>query len=334
MYPPMSVPTRMAVRSISAFVVVLLSGSLSLPLALAQATASSAPAAQSPIVVAQQNDVPVRNDFQVGPTRFVMELAPGEEQTIKIEILSRGGDEYSYSLSVEDFSSDEKGDDIAMYGGKDGPFSSRSWVQPGVRQINLKHGERATIPITVRVPTNAAVGDHYSTVLFQRDPKGVQPGFNIVARVGVLLLITVKGQVIREGELQSFQSASPLYWWLPSSLSLRYKNTGTVHLIPTGKVEIRNIFGILVDEIPVRDWYVLRSSTRSRLITWHPPFALGYYKATLSVNANANHETEMLTTTFWVIPAVPVALVLLGIFIVSLLVQLFFNRFEIRKKKE
>lgn len=263
-----------------------------------------------------------------------MELAPGEERTIKIEILSRGGEEHTYSLSVEDFSSDESGNDIAMYGGKDGPFSSRSWVQAAITKLNLKHGERATIPVTVRIPANAAIGDHYSTVLFQRDPKGVQPGFNIVARVGVLLLITVKGQVIREGGLKSFSSGSPFYWKLPASLDLRYENTGTVHLVPTGRVEIRNIFGILVDEIPVKDWYVLRNSTRGRTITWQPGFALGYYKATLSVNASANHDTETLTTSFWVIPAIPVAMVLLAIFIVSLFVQVFFNRFEIRKKKD
>ncbi len=328
----MSASLRCSVRLSAATLAVLMSGVLSLPVALAQTASSSSSAAAQPVSISQQSDIPVRNDFQVGPTRFVMELSPGEERTIKIEILSRGGDEYTYSLSVEDFSSDESGNDIAMYGGKDGPFSSRSWVQPFLNKVNLKHGERATIPVTVKVPANAAIGDHYSTVLFQRDPKGVQPGFNIVARVGVLLLITVKGQVIREGGLQGFGSDSPLYWSLPATLSMRYKNTGTVHLIPTGTVEIRNVFGILVDEIPVKDWYVLRNSTRGRQISWHPGFALGYYKATLSVNANANHDTETLSTSFWVIPALPVALVLLAIFIVSLVVQVFFNRFEIRKK--
>jgi hypothetical protein len=317
----------------AALLAVLVSGVLSLPLAFAQqASSASSVASSAPLAISQQSDVPVRNDFQVGPTRFVLELAPGEQRTIKIELLSRGGDEHTYSLSVEDFSSDETGNDIAMYGGKDGPFSSRSWVKPQVEKLNLRHGERATIPVTVSVPANAAVGDHYSTVLFQRDPKGVQPGFNIVARVGVLLLITVKGQVIREGGLQDFGTAAPFYWWLPATLDLRYKNSGTVHLVPTGRVEIRNVFGILVDEIPVKDWYVLRNSTRGRTITWHPSFALGYYKATLSVNANANHETEVMSTSFWVIPAVPVALVLIAIFLVSLVVQVFFTRFEIRKK--
>jgi hypothetical protein len=330
----MSAPTRLALRSLSATLAVVLSGVFSVPALLAQSASSASSSSAPNIAISQQSDIPVANDFQVGPTRFVMELAPGEERTIKIEILSRGGEEHTYSLSVEDFSSDESGNDIAMYGGKDGPFSSRSWVQAAITKLNLKHGERATIPVTVRIPANAAIGDHYSTVLFQRDPKGVQPGFNIVARVGVLLLITVKGQVIREGGLKSFSSGSPFYWKLPASLDLRYENTGTVHLVPTGRVEIRNIFGILVDEIPVKDWYVLRNSTRGRTITWQPGFALGYYKATLSVNASANHDTETLTTSFWVIPAIPVAMVLLAIFIVSLFVQVFFNRFEIRKKKD
>lgn len=331
----MSASMRLTLRFSAAVLAVCVSGVLSVPAIAVEALSSSAASSQSSqaVVISQQNDIPVRDDFQVSPTRFVMELAPGEERTIKIEVLSRAGDEFTYSVSVEDFSSDESGNDIVMYGGKDGPFSSRKWITPGITQINLKHAERVTIPVTVKIPTNAAIGDHYSTVLFQRDPKGVQPGFNIVARVGVLLLITVKGQVIREGELKSFGTESPFYWWLPATLGIRYQNTGTVHLVPTGKVEIRNVFGILVDEIPVKDWYVLRNSTRGRLITWQPGFALGYYKATLTLNANANHETETLSTSFWVIPIIPVSIVLVMIFVVSLTVQVFFNRFEIRKKK-
>lgn len=298
--------------------------------ALAQdAQASSRPA----VPITQEGGIPVRNDFQVSPTRFTLEMDPGEQRTIDISVISRSGEPYTFSSLTEDFAWDEK-EDIHLFGSRDGPFSARRWAVPNIGSVTLSHGERATIPVTVTVPQNASVGDHYVAVLFQRDPKeGPQAGFNIIARVGVLVLVTVKGPVVKQGNLQEFRSLLPVYWWLPSTFALRYKNEGTVHLIPSGTVKIKNIFGIVVDEIPVKDWYVLRNSVRLRNITWNPKFALGYYKATVNVKTDANPDAEEMSSSFWIIPLVPVSLALVAIFLVSFIVQFFFSRFEVRKRR-
>ncbi len=308
--------------------------SLLLPsFALAQEGIASS-IAPSAVPVSQEGGIPVRNDFQVSPTRFTMELEPGEEQTVQISLLSRSDDEYTYSITAEDFGADEE-EDIRLFGGQDGPFSARRWAKTPITSLKLSHGEHATIPVTVTVPANAAAGDHYVAVLFQRDPKeGPQAGFNIIARVGVLFLITVKGPAVKKGHLETFKSLLPVYWWLPAEFSLQYRNEGTVHLVPQGSVQIKNIFGITVDDIPVRDWYVLRASARNRLITWKPHFALGYYKATVKVKTEANPESEEISVAFWVVPVIPVSIGLIAIFLVSFIVQMFFSRFEIRTKKK
>ncbi len=317
----------------------LLTGSLPLLLLFSTPIALAAPISNGSqnqqIVVNQQSGVEVREDFQVGPTRFVLEMNPGEVRSVDVAVTSREGEPHSYDIMVEDFAiSDDGTDNIQFYAGGSGPFSARSWITPAATTFVLRHGERATIPVRVSVPLNAAVGDHYSVVLFERsvrdDTKG---GFNLVPRVGVLLLITVKGDVVRQGTLQMFASRSPLYWALPAEFMVQYKNTGTVHMVPTGNIEIRNVFGIGVDEIPVKDWYVLRSSTRRRVILWQPHFALGYYSATLNINADGQEVSTPLTVRFWVIPTLPVLLSLLAIFVVSFFVQIFFSRFELRRKK-
>lgn len=290
--------------------------------------------ASQQIVINQQSGVEVRGDFQVGPTRFVLEMNPGEERSVELSVTSREGEPRSYDISVEDFAvSSEDNDNIQFYGKGDGPFSAKSWVTPVASSFTLRHGERATIPVRVSVPANAAVGDHYSVVLFERTIKDTtKGGFNMVPRVGALLLITVKGDVIHQGTLQMFRSASFLYWALPARFRVQYKNSGTVHMVPTGHIEMKNIFGITVDDIPVRDWYVLRNSTRRREVLWQPHFALGRYSATLSLNADGQEVTTPLTVQFWVIPTLPVLLSLLAIFGVSFLVQMFFGRYELKKK--
>jgi hypothetical protein len=304
-------------------------------IAAADATLENGIDARKRVVVGQNNGVEVRGDFQVGPTRFVLDMDPGEERTVQVMLLSRQGEQRAFGIDVEDFNvTDDGTDSIQFYGRGDGPFSARSWIQPAVSTITLNHGEQATIPVKITVPRNASVGDHYSVVLFRREPnETADSGFNLISRVGALLLITVRGEVIREGTMQQFLTARHLYWSLPAQFAIQYRNTGTVHIVPTGKVEIRNIFGITVDEIPVKDWYVLRNSTRRRELVWQPRFALGYYTANLTLTG-ANKDPVYASVSFWVIPALPVLLALIAIFAVSFLVQAFFGRFEIRKKKE
>ena len=299
-----------------------------------QPGSSASSSVRSPITINQQIGVEVRGDFQVGPTRFVLEMVPGEERTIELQLTSREGEPRIYDLNVEDFSvTDDGTDNIQFYANGAGPFSAKSWIEPAASSVDLKHGERAFIPVKISVPKNASVGDHYSVVLFERRPSGeVKGGFNLISRVGALLLITVKGDLLREGELQRFSTLKNIYWALPSQFTIQYRNTGTVHLVPAGQVEIKNIFGIPVDDIVVKDWYVLRNSTRRREIMWQPKFALGRYTATLTLNSAGQKSELTRTVSFWVIPALPVLLALLAIFLVSFLVQAFLNHFEIRKK--
>jgi len=316
----------------------LLLTSLIVPVtALAQSEASSSASSRSPAIqVSQQSGVEVRGDFQVGPTRFVLEMDPGETRTVEVQVTSREGEPRSYTIDVEDFSVSNDGtDNIQFYGNGAGPFSAKPWITPAASNLDLRHGERAFIPVTITIPKDASVGDHYSVVIFQRDLKQTEEqrgGFNLVARIGALLLITVKGDVIKQGSMEGFSVSRSLYWSLPAQFSILYKNTGTVHLTPSGRIEIKNIFGIPVDDIVIKDWYVLRNSVRKRDIVWQPKFALGYYAATLHLTSAGQPDESVVTHTFWIIPALPVLIALFAIFLVSFIVQAFFSHFEIKKK--
>ncbi|MDD5054920.1 MAG: hypothetical protein PHZ00_01485 [Candidatus Peribacteraceae bacterium] len=310
---------------------------LSLPCAVAAQAVTPSPDVPAPPLVRinQEQDVEVRGDFILSPTRIVMELDPGEEETVELQIISREGIQRSFDVTVEDFSiTDDGTDNIQFYAGSDGPFSARSWVTPAVPAVTIEHGQRAFFTVKVSVPKNASVGDHYSVVLFQRQPgEDERGGVSMVSRVGALFLITVKGDVVREGSLQQFLVQRRLNWALPVGFALQYRNTGTVHVVPQGHMEIRNIFGVVVDDIAVKDWYVLRDSTRRREIVWQPKFAFGYYNANLILTA-AGQQQAVSPVSFWVIPAIPTALILIAIFAVSFLVQAFFSRFELKKKKK
>ena len=185
----------------------------------------------------------------------------------------------------------------------------------------------------VQVTSDAEPGDHYAALLVQHDlANTASRGVNIVSRVGALFLITVKGDIVQKAQLTDIRPTSPVFFTPIANLQLTAKNEGTVHAIPTGTIEIRNIFGFLVDEIPVENWIVLRESIKKRRLEWSPRFSLGRYTATTKLTM-FDKPIEQLSTSFWMIPIIPVTVVVVAIFVVSFLVQYFFSGFEIRRKK-
>ncbi len=283
-----------------------------------------------------QSDTPNLGDFTLGPTRFLMTMAPGEERTVDVELTNRNGETAIFRLTSEDFTSsaEQEGTPSFFEDTLDGPYSARRWISPEIRRVQLLHADRAFIRVTIRVPANAEAGDHQAALIVTReDPPSQQSGINIVSRVASLFIISVSGEVIENGLISNLSVSKHLNWSLPVHLRVTAKNTGTVHMIPTGIVQIRNIFGIPVDEVPFKDWVVLRDSTRSRTFDWAPRFALGRYTASTDFTAFNGRHLAAVSTSFWVIPLLPVLLILLLIFIVSFLVQYWMARFEVRRKE-
>lgn len=301
-----------------------------LPLAvLAAPRADSIAGGPTGVSIAQESDIEVRGDFIVSPTHVALEMAPGEERAVEVSIISREGKPASYSVGVEDFSiSDDGLDNIFFYGQDTGPFPARSWLTPMARSVTLQHGERAVLPVRVTVPRGAVPGDHYAAVLVQRlASQAAQGGFAPVTRIGTPFLITVAGSVSRSGSLERFSPSSRVFWSLPVRMVLEFRNTGMVFVEPEGHVQIRNLFGMPVDDIPLGEWFVLRDSTRSHDVLWQPRFALGRYTATISLAA-VTGEDAVRTVSFWVVPVLPVLLTLLAVFCVSFLVQVVAGRTE------
>ncbi len=303
--------------------------------AAATGTMDRAMLAKAGVRINEEAGVAVMNDFALGPGRTAISLSPGEQQTVEVQVSSRTPGLHSYLFQEEDFSADPRGgDSTTLYGVEKGPFPASTWVHPAVPSLQLTHGEQAYVPVTISVPKNAEPGDHYAALLLKRALTPAEEstkGFSIISRVGILFLITVKGPVTQNASLTSLRSRAPIYWFYPAFLELTARNDGTVYATPTGVIQIHNILGFVVDEIPVNDWFILRNSSRTIVFDWRPRFALGRYTAVAKIQMYGT-DTVALQTSFWVIPALPVLIVLFAIFLVSFLVQFFFSRFEIKKK--
>jgi len=303
--------------------------------ALFEAETKSSPAES--IKIELMENVPVRNDFSIGPTKYTLDLNPGEKTVAELQITSRIEKETDFIVGVEDFTSQEDPEKYTKFLGEEkGQFSSKEWFKPAVWKFTLKHGERIYLPIKITVPKDAEVGGHYSAVFVKTLPgeDKNKTGITLSSRVGSLFLLNIgDGQAKTSGELISFKTSRKIYGFLPITFELNFKNDGDVHLTPFGKIIISNIFGKTIDQIIVKDWVVLRSSDRAQRTGWQPKFAFGRYTASAQVERGYNNLVDVKTTTFYVLPVKLLGSVFGGLIILGLLIKLITSKFEIRKKE-
>ncbi len=287
--------------------------------------------------IEQLEGVEVRNNFSIGPTKFSFDLKPGEETVAELQITSRIEKETDFEVGVEDFTSQEDPEKYTQFLGKEkSQFSSKEWFAPAVWEFTLKHGERIFLPVKITVPKDAEVGDHYSAVFVKTVPGEDEgkTGITLSSRVGSLFLLTIgDGEVKTAGELVSFETSKKVYDSLPITFELNFQNQGDAHLTPLGKIIVSNLFGKTVEEVTVKDWVILRSSSRIQKTEWKPGFAFGKYTATAQIERGYNNLTDVKTTTFYVLPVKVLGGVLGGLIALAILVKFFTAKFEIKRKK-
>ena len=291
------------------------------------------------IPINRQLRVNADGTYSFAPGRVFQTVEPGEKVTVTVTLLSRAGEDAIYEFSMRDVFADPETGAVKYLGpGLDGPHPAKDWIVPAVDEIALHHGERAEIPVTITVPRKVDAGDHLGSLLVRRkrihDTVG---GVKVNAHASAIFVVTVPGDVVEDAAFLGFSPAKYVNFHYPINLLAKIRNTGTVFVKPTGSITISNIFGIPVDEINIPRWHVLRESTHTKRIDWEPQFALGLYRAVTDLEMTASvakHPlpVEQRATTFWVIPLIPLLIVIAAVFLVSFLVQLFFSRFEIRSK--
>lgn len=211
------------------------------------------------------------------------------------------------------------------------------WTHLDRSNFVLAPNEERLIHFTIAVPADAASGGYYGAILWSVHAEGVgESGVNIVGQTGTLVLLTVTGALREEMRLAEFSRDEKWYDALPVSFAVRLENTGTVHVIPEGAVEIRNMFGKTIAELPLNAFRgtVLPDSVRRFNVRWekqlgtdpHSPslahelnnFAFGRYTARLSAAYGSDQKSLQAETSFWVLPWRVLALAAFGVLVIIL----------------
>ncbi len=268
-------------------------------------------------------------DFVVGPGKVEVEIKPGGASTSFIYVTNRTGRKTTFDITVEDFKgSRDQETTVVLLGDDHGPYSLRDFIKFSSPEVTLENGDRATIPVTISIPSDAEPGGRYGTVVLAARPEtgggsgGDVSGTNaVIARIGTLFFVKIPGKVKEDGVLKDFSIAggASVLQAGPVVFRLLFENNGSIYLNPRGQIDIENTFGSPVGTIKVDPWYALPDSLRLREVSWDRETLFGRYTAHASINRGYGEGdiVDEKTLVFWVLPW---KLVLGGFLIIILVV--------------
>lgn len=279
-------------------------------------------------------------DFVVGPGKRELELNPGDTFTTEISVTNRISPNRTFKLEVEDITGSSDGSSaVSLTGSERGPYSIRDYVSFPNDTFTLDLGERARIPVTITIPKDAEPGGYYGSVLVSTIQNSVAeidtaPRSPIIARVGSLIFLKVKGDSLTAGKTLSLATIGDSWWYEkgPIQMGILFENTGSVHVNPYGEIAVTNMLGEEVGFVELEPWFVLPNSLRLREISWDREFLLGRYTATAKVNRGYDDIVDEVVVTFWVLPWKIVGGTFLIIFIIIFSIRAFFRTFEFKRK--
>ena len=280
-------------------------------------------------------------DFVVGPTKVEIEIGPGKTAISNIYVTNRLGRTATFEIELEDVKGSRNPEETVVLLGDDrGPYSLKDLLSVSERSFVLKNGERATIPVSIRIPRDAEPGGRYGSVVLSALPEpaargagGVAGGSALVTRIGALFFVTVPGDVKKDGALTDFSVRGGSFLTSgPVVFRMLFENNGSAYLNPYGEIRIRNMFGTDVGALKIDPWYSLPDSLRLREVTWGRELLLGRYTAHASINRGYDDIIDEKTIAFWVIPVKVIVLGFIAIIVIVLLVRWVLSNFKISKR--
>lgn len=257
--------------------------------------------------------------LEIAPPVVSLTADPGEVINTQISIRDVAPTSLIVTSQVNDFTSSDREDGTPVLLGVDepaepSPYSIIPWVD-ALPELQLAPREIEKLPVTIRVPKDAAPGGYYGVIRFTATPPELdQTGVSLSASLGALVFIRVNGDAKEGISIEEFyteldDNKRTLFEGKPVNFVMRVKNTGNVHEQPVGKALIKDSFGnnIANLNINLEGRNVLPQTIRKFTTSLDKEaigdkFLFGRYTADLTVKYGVDGQTVTASTAFWVIP--------------------------------
>ena len=169
----------------------------------------------------------------VSPVRIEVSGDPGTTLVKQISLLNDTKAQQTYYISYANFEAQgETGSPFFVEPKND----LGTWMDAG-QSVTLGVDESKAIPIIIKIPKDAYAGGHFAAVFFGSNP-GNSGQVSIGSKTGVLVLLSVNGNILEAGGLTSFNTLNNQFFYnsLPVDLEYRWQNNGNDRVMPKEKL--------------------------------------------------------------------------------------------------
>lgn len=258
--------------------------------------------------------------IQISPLSYNYEIKPGESKEVSINLTNLNSATLNYVIEIENFNqvTDEGAPSFTNENVDKSVTSLKDWIiiknsAENEGQISAKQSK--DLVFKVSVPVGAEPGGHYAAI-FAKEIRKTDTGetqLGIATRVGTLVLVSVPGEVTKTAEITEFDPPSLLWKGGPVDLSMKVKNTGTVHYDSSGSVEIKSMLG-KKSVVDFGKHTIIPDNQRSYSGVWTAKYPFGRYVLKAQATDGANQAVSV-EKVLWVFPLIIIIPVIVAIII-------------------
>jgi P pilus assembly chaperone PapD len=211
--------------------------------------------AQSPGPAATPN--PKGSGISLAPARFELEMQPGAETTVVVNLDYHSTTENSQPVrivaSLNDWTIDRDGQ-VQFEKANTYPNSASSWLIYSPAETTVTPGNLHAIRVTISVPKDATPGDHLTALVIEQRPENLKLNENrrqmvIRYRMGAVFYIKVP-HLRRQGSLESLRAEAKGDQVIVTPL---LKNAGNSVIRPLTSLKVTDSAGVSVVELPQKE---------------------------------------------------------------------------------
>ncbi|MBU1472395.1 hypothetical protein KKB64_01220 [Patescibacteria group bacterium] len=264
---------------------------------------------------------------------------PGQSFSKTITVTNYQGIRVKLEVSAMDFlPQGEEGRQDFVPLEEAGPYSLARWFTLPEIPLELAAKNTVDFEVKIKIPDDAPPGGYYAAVFVtqvnEKTDEGKQGSVTyVVPTLGSLFFIRVgtTEEIKERGEIIEFKTDKKFYTALPVNFLVRFENTGNIHLIPKGLIEIKR-WGKQVDAFSFNqeNKKVLPKSIRRLEGSWKGNFGFkerilstGQYTMEVALEFGEARQLVSRRISFWFIPLKEIGIAIGGT--VLLIVLLIFG---------
>jgi hypothetical protein len=277
-------------------------------------------------------------DLSVTPAKVELTVQPGQSLDFSISLINSASEPLELLVYPMDYYISPDNTFVFEQPGYYS-YSCANWIKISHDRVVVPPNSQIEEPFSISVPQEAEPGGHYGVIFFQdaRQPPPEQ-GTAPIPRIGSLILLTIPGDIVREGSITKFEVQDDYFslWGPPAEgtagwparnikYHLEIENTGNVHITIYAVVHYWSRFGFGSGTFELGFMTILPGTVRYFDGYLPSPPTLGFFKAEAIMAYGKDQATfdieKTAQTSFVVIPLLWILAFILGLIALWLLIR-------------